>query len=327
MSDEQEAVNVSADPQPGGPEPFESTSPQAPSPEDLSPEAPGLRRSTRNRKIGGVAGGIGERFDIDANIVRVAFVLLCFLWGLGAAIYLAMWALVPLSGTTSTPESEPPEPESKRFSLRSVVLILAALFVGLVFIAIGAHAFAYGRGLSLLWLVFLVALAVVSLRRPGRRLSLMRLVAGVFIAFLSFVILTTGAVLGYVALAGVPFTGGVGHTLYQPTSIAQVHRTYRMAAGRMTIDLRGVSFANHSIAITSTVGIGTLTIDVPDGVLVNLSAESGANSINYPFQGARQFYVAPSGGAHRGLIELTVKVGIGNINLIRATPGGQVPFQ
>ncbi|MHB1251429.1 MAG: PspC domain-containing protein [Acidimicrobiales bacterium] len=322
MSDDREIENVSSDPGPDAPVTSES-----PSPESSSLEAQGLRRSTRNRKIGGVAGGIGERFDIDANIVRVAFILLCFLWGLGAAIYLAMWALVPLSGTSSTSESEPPDPESKRFSLRTVVLILAALFVGLIFIAIGAHGFVYGRGLSVMWLVFLVALAVLSLRRPGRRLSLMRFVAGVFIAFLSFVILVTGAVLGYVALAGVPFNGGVGQTLYQPTSLTQVHRTYRMAAGRMTIDLRGVSFENHSIAITSTVGIGTLTIDVPDGVLVNLSAESGANSINYPLQGARQFFVTSSSGAHHGLIELTVKVGIGNINLIRATPGEQLPFQ
>ena len=33
---------------------------------------------------------IGERFDVDANIVRVVFVVLTVLYGLGAAIYLAM---------------------------------------------------------------------------------------------------------------------------------------------------------------------------------------------------------------------------------------------
>src|SRR5665213_2345918 len=66
-----------------------------------APEQTGLRRSTKRRMIGGVAGGIGERFDIDPNIVRVIFVVLTVLFGLGAAIYLAMWVLIPQSGKTS----------------------------------------------------------------------------------------------------------------------------------------------------------------------------------------------------------------------------------
>src|SRR5580692_10007780 len=66
--------------------------------EPVTPKPTGLRRSTKRRMIGGVAGGIGERFDIDANIVRVVFVVLSFLYGLGIAIYLAMWVLIPQSG-------------------------------------------------------------------------------------------------------------------------------------------------------------------------------------------------------------------------------------
>lgn len=295
--------------------------------EDHSSEPLGLHRSTSNRKIGGVAGGIGERFDINANIVRVGFVVLCLLWGLGAAIYLAMWALVPLSGTSKTPVLEEPQPETRRFGVRSVVLLLAALFVGLIFISIAAHNFALGRGLSVVWLVFLVALAIVALRRPVRRFSLMRFVAGIFIAILSLVILAAGAVLGFVALAGAPLSGGVGQSTYQPSSFAQVRHTYRMAIGRMTIDLRDVSFANHAIAITSSVAIGTLTIDVPPGVVVNVTAVSGGNNVNYPIQGKGQFFNASS-GAHAGRIDLSLKVGIGNINLIRANANQCcLPFQ
>src|ERR1700690_1098741 len=67
----------------------------APPPHDTTTT---LHRSATKRVFGGVAGGIAERFDIDANIVRVVFVVLTFLFGLGAAIYLAMWVLIPQSG-------------------------------------------------------------------------------------------------------------------------------------------------------------------------------------------------------------------------------------
>src|SRR5580698_1069602 len=77
------------------------TPPPTPTPEpEVAPEAR-LRRSTKRRMVGGVAGGIAERFDVDANIVRVVFVVLTVLYGLGAAIYLAMWALIPQSGNGS----------------------------------------------------------------------------------------------------------------------------------------------------------------------------------------------------------------------------------
>src|ERR1035438_1553913 len=69
-----------------------------PTPEPVVKETR-LRRSTKRRMVGGVAGGIAERFDIDANIVRVVFVVLTVLYGLGAAIYLAMWVLIPQSGS------------------------------------------------------------------------------------------------------------------------------------------------------------------------------------------------------------------------------------
>ena len=37
-----------------------------------------LFRSTTNRMVCGVCGGIAEYFGVDPTIVRLAFVLLCF---------------------------------------------------------------------------------------------------------------------------------------------------------------------------------------------------------------------------------------------------------
>ena len=298
--------------------------PEQPSEDQVDPPVPeGLRRSVANRKVAGVAGGIGARLDIDANIVRVAFIVLTFLWGLGAAVYLAMWALVPPSGTSYASDHDEVAPEDKkRFGLRGVVLLAGALCLGLLFLSVALGGIQFGRGISVVWLIFLVALAILSLRRPVRRISLTRLIAGFFIAVISVLILGVGAVLSYLSFAGVPFSGGAGSTMFQPTTIAQVHHTYRYAMGDMTIDLRGVNFEGRTVSVTATVALGTLNVEVPPGVKVNLVAESGSNNIQYPL-GQQQFNVVASSKVASQL-NLTVKIGIGTINLFRAGPGSSL---
>ncbi len=54
-----------------------------------------LRRSTEDRRIAGVAGGLARHLDIDPVIVRVAFVVLVFFGGAGLVLYAACWLLVP----------------------------------------------------------------------------------------------------------------------------------------------------------------------------------------------------------------------------------------
>jgi len=54
-----------------------------------------LRRTTGDRKVAGVAGGLARHLDIDPVILRVAFVVLAFFGGAGLILYAAGWALVP----------------------------------------------------------------------------------------------------------------------------------------------------------------------------------------------------------------------------------------
>jgi len=54
-----------------------------------------LRRSTTDRKIAGVAGGLGRHLDVDPLILRVVLVVLVFFGGAGLMIYGACWLLVP----------------------------------------------------------------------------------------------------------------------------------------------------------------------------------------------------------------------------------------
>lgn len=54
-----------------------------------------LRRTTGDRKVAGVAGGLARHLDIDPLILRVGFVVLAFFGGAGLILYAAGWALVP----------------------------------------------------------------------------------------------------------------------------------------------------------------------------------------------------------------------------------------
>jgi phage shock protein PspC (stress-responsive transcriptional regulator) len=76
---------------PGGPGPDEGPRVTGEEMRDLGR----LRRTTFDRKVAGVAGGLARHFDVDPVIVRVAFVVLTFFGGAGLIIYVACWLLVP----------------------------------------------------------------------------------------------------------------------------------------------------------------------------------------------------------------------------------------
>jgi len=61
-------------------------------------EAARLRRSTDDRMLAGVAGGLARYLNVDATLVRIGMVVLTLLTGAGAALYIAAWLLIPADG-------------------------------------------------------------------------------------------------------------------------------------------------------------------------------------------------------------------------------------
>jgi phage shock protein C len=59
-----------------------------------------LYRSSTERKIAGVCGGLAEYFDVDPVIVRLIFIFLLLL-GIGPIIlvYIIFWLVVPENST------------------------------------------------------------------------------------------------------------------------------------------------------------------------------------------------------------------------------------
>lgn len=62
-----------------------------------------LRRSSTDRHVAGVAGGLARHLDVDPAILRVGFVVLVFFGGAGLIVYAACWLLVPADDGAEAP--------------------------------------------------------------------------------------------------------------------------------------------------------------------------------------------------------------------------------
>jgi phage shock protein PspC (stress-responsive transcriptional regulator) len=62
------------------------------------PAARQLRRSTSDKMVAGVAGGIARYLHADVTVVRIIIAVLALCTGVGALLYLAAWLLIPEAG-------------------------------------------------------------------------------------------------------------------------------------------------------------------------------------------------------------------------------------
>jgi phage shock protein C len=57
-----------------------------------------LYRSRSQKMIAGVAGGLGEYFDVDPVLIRLLFVVTAFISGAGILAYIVLWIVIPVEG-------------------------------------------------------------------------------------------------------------------------------------------------------------------------------------------------------------------------------------
>lgn len=122
-----------------------------------------LRRSRKDRMIGGVCGGLGEYFHIDPVIVRLIFVLLLFANGIGLLAYILFWIIVPEE------PSEGGEVQSKEEEDMTKAATRGNLWGGAILIIIGLYfllrnlGFLGGLDFSLVWPVILIVIGLFLL--------------------------------------------------------------------------------------------------------------------------------------------------------------------
>jgi len=63
----------------------------------------GLKKSSADKKIAGVCGGLGEHTPMPAWLWRALFLALVFLWGTGIVAYIALWLCMPSTNEQSNP--------------------------------------------------------------------------------------------------------------------------------------------------------------------------------------------------------------------------------
>lgn len=153
--------------------------------------------------LGGVCGGLAEYFDIDPVLVRIVFVLVALVHGIGIVAYIILWILMPRESELGAPPSvtirsniegigedvrsafqrppsepgqpspppgtEPPPAAPRRSSLTGAYLLgIILVGLGVILLLDNLNVFWWLRA-SQLWPLILVAAGIALLLGRGRR--------------------------------------------------------------------------------------------------------------------------------------------------------------
>ena len=296
--------------EPHTPEPDESPKPDGPPP----PE--GVRRLTRSssdKLIGGVAGGLGRYFGVDPILFRIAFVVLVFAGGVGVLAYVGLLAFVPA------------DDDSRVFGSRRDANVIGAVLLGLLVVLIlGPPAFFIGP--ALIPIALLIGIGMLLWRAaggappsgdPGRIIARAAIAlvigiaavggfAGVFLlaavgggttiavlAILAGVALVVAGLSGgarwliapalvlvlplaIVAAADVRVDGGIGERQYRPATMAELRPDYELGMGELIVDMRDVDLPAGTTRMRVEVGVGHTVVRVPEDACVSSDVKIGA---------------------------------------------------
>jgi phage shock protein PspC (stress-responsive transcriptional regulator) len=181
--------------------------------------------------LAGVCAGLAAFRERPVAVVRVVFIALALLGGIGLAVYLACWLILPAAGTRAAGDAaRTAGPESADGHPAGVVLLarVAGSCVGLTLLTLGS---ALATVFGLRWLVLVAAaLLVLLMYVPPARVTFMAGLLGV-------VALALPALA--VSAAAISLVPQVGPKVATPAGAATLGTTtYRSGLGTMLIDLR-----------------------------------------------------------------------------------------
>jgi phage shock protein PspC (stress-responsive transcriptional regulator) len=299
-------------PEAPGSEPPREGPPTGPTqPMATGPQPRRLTRSSSDKVLGGVSGGLGRYFDIDPIIFRIGFVVLALAGGAGVLGYIAAWVLVPAD---PLPGQEPADRSRAATIAGAIVLAVAALVLigpGLFFLAppligialiglvgvllwraaggegSGSPAAKIGLGLLLVVVALtgFVAVTVGAAAGGGAVIAGLVIAIGAALTVSAFIggrrwlvlpALILAIPLGFVAAAGIDVDGGVGDRDYQPTSVNELRDGYELGMGELRLDLTQVDLPAGRTPLKLDIGIGSLRVIVPDDVCVASDVRVGA---------------------------------------------------
>jgi phage shock protein PspC (stress-responsive transcriptional regulator) len=347
-------------------EPRDPAAPQDPPTPPTDPPTPGadvppaprrLTRSSSDRLIGGVGGGLGRYFGIDPVIFRIAFVVLTFFGGVGVLAYIGLLAFVPSDGPPGAPQNRfIAIAGAVALGVAAIVLIggpvffLGPVLVPLALVALvglGLWRAAGGGGLegdparvvgrialaALLGIAALGAFAGVGAAAAfggGVAIAVLAIVAGVTLIGAAFVggarwmivpALVLVLPLGIVAAADLSLDGGVGDREYRPGTMSELRDSYELGAGQLVVDLRDVDLPAGRTELNLDVGVGEVIVVAPADACVSSDVRIGighSEVLGRDSEGVDVAYAA-SVGAQGDAPEVRVDadVGIGALQVRR----------
>ena len=279
-----------------------------------------LSRSTTDKYVWGVAGGLGRQFGIDPMLFRVAFMVSVVFGGIGVAAYLALGAFLPRDDGDPAWISD--KSRTTTFAVIGALVIAGVsalkpptfllgpgliVVAGFTLLGVGLYrAFGGRRGeeparvaarITLVGLCLVAAFAVsvgvgfVAALGGGVAIAAISIVAGLGLIaagllggprWLILPAMVLVVPLAVVSAANLDLRGGVGHREYRPTSVADLRPEYKLGMGQIDLDLRNLELPAGRTQLNVQVGFGEARVRVPHGVCVATDAQIGVGAADLP---------------------------------------------
>jgi len=266
-----------------------------------TPQVKRLERTSSDRLIAGVAGGLGRYFDLSPTVFRLGLVALTLLGGAGFLVYLAAVLVMPEEGEDqSIAERALAKRRDRPWALAGLgvlALIVAAILSSSGWILVPV------AGLIILWTAHGTKAPTVAV--------IVTALVGIMIAAIA-----TATIVAF-SWFDVSLGDGTGKRVYQPTAITEVQPSYKLGIGELRLDLSHIGPVTRNQRIKASVGIGELRIIVPRdaSVSVNAHAKVGETFVLRHHDDGRNAAVRVGSG---NPLEIEANVGAGRIDVVRA---------
>lgn len=314
-----------------------------------------LTRSTTDKHVWGIAGGLGRYFGIDPVIFRVAFGAATLVSGIGVLAYVALRLLLP------TDTGEPAWMEGRS---RVTTIVVTAVLAIVAVSTLSPSRFLFGPGLFGIAALSVLALAVYrgwgrSIRDDpakaiaratlaliataaalgaatgvgliaaiggGTAVAIIAIVAGFGLIaagllggprWLILPVVVLVMPLAVVSAADIDLRGGVGERSYSPRTVADLRPEYKLGVGQMDLDLRRMSLPAETTEVNVRLGIGEARLRVPSGTCVTTDAQIGVGAADLPERAGQGFDIDVDtvAPASRARLHVNADIGVGHLQI------------
>ena len=324
-----------------------------PGPEDVAGPRK-LTRSSTDKYVWGVAGGLGRYFGIDPVIFRVAFGAATLVSGIGLIAYIALKLLLP---------KDTGEPAWMEGRSRVTTIVVTGILSVIALSTLSGPGFLIGPGLFGVAAVSVLGLALYRGFFPSIKEDPAKAIARATLALLAFVamlgaatgigliaaigggtavaVIAIAAGLGLVAAgllggprwlilpvvvlvmplavvsaADIDLTGGVGERTYRPNSVAQLRPEYKLGVGQLDLDLRRMDLTAPVTEVNVRLGMGEARLQVPSGTCVVTDARIGVGAADLPQRAGEGFDISiDQAGTGTRVLRVNANIGVGHLQI------------